>query len=418
MNEEKKIKVWHLNYSDIYGGAARAAYRIHKALLSDGVFSSMHVMRAKSDDPTVYGPSNNFKKAVSLLRSYLGSLVKNIVHTNNPTIHSAAMIPSRWPAIINKSGADIINLHWITGEMMSVKDIAKIDKPCVWTLHDMWAFSGAEHIVNNERWIEGYTAENRPDDEKGIDINRWTWNRKKKHWRNKIQIVVPSEWLARCVRSSKLMKDWPVEVIPNALDTKIWFPAEKSVSRSLLKVDKDVPLIVFGAFDGTRDPNKGFDLLMSALNRLKNLYPDLHIIVFGERKPGRVYENGLNIIYRGHFYDDISLRVIYSAADAVIVPSRQEAFGQTAVEAMACGKPVVAFKTGGLPEIISHKKTGWLAEAFDTEDLANGIAWILEDESRAEKMGMAARLFAKKHFSAEVISKSYQNLYQRILETS
>jgi glycosyltransferase involved in cell wall biosynthesis len=108
------------------------------------------------------------------------------------------------------------------------------------------------------------------------------------------------------------------------------------------------------------------------------------LVVFGQHAPRSPSSLGLPIHYTGHLHDDRSLRVLYSAADAMVVPSRQEAFGQTASEAHACGTPVVAFNTGGLADIVEHQSTGYLSKAFDTEDLAQGITWVLAQRASGQ----------------------------------
>ena len=117
--------------------------------------------------------------------------------------------------------------------MLSIADISRIRRPIVWTLHDMWAFCGAEHYATDRRWSFGYRRDNRPDDERGFDLNRNTWLRKRKHWTRPLQIVCPSKWLADCVVSSALMSDWPLAVVPNPIDTDVWQPIDRRLARHL-----------------------------------------------------------------------------------------------------------------------------------------------------------------------------------------
>jgi hypothetical protein len=202
------MKVIHLNHSDINGGAARAAYRIHHALRASGVDSQMWVNKALAGDWTVGGPISKWDKGVALFRPYLAKPLVSMLKTGNPIIHSPAIIPSQWVKWINSSDADVVHLHWVQGEMLSIADIGRIKKPIVWTLHDMWTFCGAEHYTEEFRWREGYRRNNRPSYESGFDLNRWTWQRKRKHWQRPMHIVTPSQWLAECVRESALMREW------------------------------------------------------------------------------------------------------------------------------------------------------------------------------------------------------------------
>lgn len=410
------MRIVHLNHSDINGGAARAAYRIHHALLNSGVDSRMMVNMATSGDWTVQGPTSAQAKLATQLRALVGALPGLMLHPKDPTIHSASILPSRWPQRLNTTDVEIVHLHWVGKEMLSVADIGRIRKPIVWTLHDMWAFCGAEHYVQDLRWREGYHRENRPTHESGLDLNRWTWLRKRGHWRKPMYIVAPSRWLADCVRESALMKRWPVAVVPNALDTERWRPLPRPLARDMLSLPRDKRLLLFGAMGGGhKDPRKGFDLLLGALEQLQGQIQDLQLVVFGQLAPRQPPDMGLPIHYIGHLHDDLSLRVLYSAADALVVPSRQDNLPNTGVEAHACGTPVIAFATGGLPDIVSHKETGWLAQPFDTEDLAQGIRWVLADPDRQIRLREQARVKAVRRFAPQVVAKMYRAIYEEVI---
>ena len=406
------MKIALINYSDVSGGASRAAYRIHHAMRRYGIDSTMLVNLASAGDWTVQGPTSKWKNAIGKLRAPLGGLLNNVLRTGNPILHSPSILPSRWPKRLNGSDADVLHLHWVNGEMLSIGDIGRLRKPIVWTLHDMWAFCGAEHYTEDFRWREGYTRRNRPSYESGFDLNRWTWNRKRKHWKRPMHIVTPSRWLADCVRQSVLMRDWPLTVIPIPIDIEVWQPVDKVLARQLLQLPQNVPLLLFGAMNGGSDPRKGFDLLKTALNHLRDEVLDLELVVFGQMAPKLPPDLGFPIHYTGHLNDDVSLRLLYSAADIMVVPSRVEAFGQTASEAHACGTPTVAFDNSGLIDIVVHKQTGYLAKAFDAADLAEGIRWVLADQARYLALAANARLEAVERFSYPVVADQYSHVYQ------
>lgn len=405
-------RVLLVNHSDINGGAARAAYRIHHALRSHGVDSKILVNNAAAGDWTVEGPQSKAAKALSKVRGPLAGLLTKTLKTGNSILHSPAIVPSRWNERLNASNADVIHLHWVNDEMMSVANIGKIKKPIVWTLHDMWAFCGAEHYTEDYRWRDGYLTDNRPSYEAGFDLNRWTAARKLAHWRRTMHIVTPSRWLADCARQSVLMRDWPVTCIPNTLDIDVWRPVDKALARQLLQLPHDVPLLLFGAMGGGQDPRKGFDLLQAALNYLRGQMPGLELVVFGQSAPKAPVDIGFPVHYTGHLYDDVSLRLLYSAADAMVIPSRQDNLPNTGVEAHACGTPVVAFNACGLPDIVEHQRTGYLANAFDALDLAAGLQWVLADAERRLALGQAARAKAITTWASEIVSQQYVSIYQ------
>jgi glycosyltransferase involved in cell wall biosynthesis len=348
---------------------------------------------------------------------------------SNPAIYqSIAFMPTRWAARLNSSQNDVVHMHWVNGEMISIVDIGKIDKPLMWTLHDMWGITGAEHYSEDARAHDGYTKENRPQGETGFDLNRWTWLRKVQHWKKPILITTPSRWMAEKISESELMKGWPVMAIANPLDTEVWRPIDQSIAREELGLPQNVPLILFGASGGAADPRKGFDLLLEALPLLQKSISSqgessMELVVFGQNAPkGRSDLSNLNLPthYMGHINNDHTLQLLYSAADVMVVPSRQETFGQTASEALACGCPVAAFGATGLLDVVEHLTCGYLAKPYDPQDLATGIEWLIrsqQDEKNAGRLNestlrLAARQHAVDHFSYPVIAKQYIAAYQ------
>ena len=207
------------------------------------------------------------------------------------------------------------------------------------------------------------------------------------------------------------MRDWPVSVIHNPIDTEKWKPIDRAFARDLLGLPQEAILLLFGAAGGGQDPRKGFDLLRDALARLTKNFSGLELLVFGQGPPKNPPDHGFPVHYAGHLHDDLSLRVMYSAADAFVLPSRQDNLPNTGVEAMACGTPIIAFETCGLSDLVQHKETGWLARPFDTEDLAAGIRWVLSNAERHCDMRDLSRRTAVAKFSYPIISKKYKELY-------
>lgn len=232
-----------------------------------------------------------------------------------------------------------------------------------------------------------------------------------------MHVVCPSSWLAECVRSSALMADWPVSVIPNVLDTRIFKPLDKMFSRATLNLPADKTLVMFGAIGGGKDFRKGFDLLLASLDCLRNLdlSGDVELVVFGQSKPKSEPDLHFPVHWFGHVHDDPTLALLYNAADVMIVPSRQENLPQAATEAQACGCPVVAFNTTGLKDVVEHQKTGYLANAFDVQDMARGISWVLEDAQRYRALSASARERAVSLWSPEVVVPQYLEVYQQVI---
>ena len=411
------MKIIHLSHSDISGGASKAAYRIHRMLLKYYINSSMWVDIKKSEDPTVFGPESKIQKFIRSNRQHIRFPINKILKSKFFGMHSLSLLTSKWLKKINSSDADIIHLHWVQGEMLSIREISSIKKPLVWTFLDMWPFCGCEHYAYNNRYVDGYRSNNRSKNEISFfDINRWRWNQKKKLFTKPIQIISPSKWMTNCVKKSYIMKNWPVVTISLPIDTIKWSPLDKHNSRKKLNLPQKSKLIIFGAIGGTKDPRKGFKYLTSALKILKNLSScdDIILIIFGGYDKNIYSQINFKIHHFDFISDDKTLQELYSAADVAVVPSVKEVFGQTATEALSCGTPVVAFKDTGLSDIIEHKKNGYLADALNANDLANGINWVLQNSFK-NTLNVESRKRAELFFSEKVIIKKYYNIYNNLL---
>jgi glycosyltransferase involved in cell wall biosynthesis len=383
----------------------------------------MLVAHRRTDDPDV----------ITIERTRLGGLTartvrevvaqeRRLLRSPNPVLHSTARMATRAIRVIERLDPDVIMLHWLGSRTLSVAQIGRLAaqrRPIAWVLHDTWAFCGAEHYPHGEgdrRFTDGYHRENRPPEERGIDLNRQTWDRKRRHWTSPMQLVAPSRWMAEQVRASALMGDWPVAVIPNPLDVDWWGAIPRTEARQRLGIEPDRRIILFGAFGGERDPRKGADLLRSALPRVVLRLTDmgrepLELVTFGgSLGTGRFGDLPVRSIGR---LDDEALRLHYSAADVMVVPSRQDNLPQTAVESIACGTPVVGFRVGGLPDIVEERVTGRLVEPFSPLALAEGITWVLEDAHRSARLSVAARTS-----SSRWVPSSIAAAYARLLASA
>jgi len=419
----RQLKVFHLNYSDISGGAARAAYRTHHALRDSGIDSQMLVNVASSGDWTVNAPSSKFAKAIGYIRPQLARPLLQLLRTGNPIIHSPALVPSRWPQRLNASDADLVHLHWVQGEMLSIADIARIRKPIVWTMHDMWAFCGAEHYSSDNRWRDGYNKNNRPVHESGLDINKIIWLKKRSTWKKSFHMIGNCSWISHCARSSSLMKGWSTYTIPNAINTDVWAPFDKTVARQLLGLPLNTSICMFSSLGLVDDKRKGFDLLLRAINYLSksNLRGRLEFVAL-TRKPENIPAFLKDLKFKFHFIgpfsDDVSLRLAYSASDVVAIPSRQETLTNVGVEAHSCGIPVVAFNVCGLTDIVDNHNTGYLADPFDPEDFGKGIHSLLDlDSVYFRNYQIEARRRALKLWSNSVVSSQLKSLYATLVSS-
>jgi glycosyltransferase involved in cell wall biosynthesis len=410
------MKVLHLSTSDIEGGAARAAYRLHQGLQTVGVTSQMLVRAKDSVDRAVVSE----KTLLTKLGPTSSGWPLKLYPKRDRTMFSTQWFPDAITPNIKQINPDIINLHWICNGFLQIETLAKFNKLLFWTLHDMWSFTGGCHYAGEcDRYTNSCGICPQLKSNKNWDLSHWIWQRKNRAWKDcNLTIVSPSNWLAECAKSSSLFKNLQVKVIPHGIDLEKYKPIDLQVARKLLNLPQDKQLVLFGASPGTiGDRRKGFYLLQPALQHLSQSgwQDKLELVVFGSSKPDNAVDLGFRTHYLGEFHDDISLALIYSSADVMVVPSTQEAFGQTASESLACGTPVTAFAATGLKDIVDHKQNGYLAKPFDVEDLAQGIAWVLEVGDRHKKLCLGAREKAEREYSLELQARRYQSLYEDAL---
>ena len=309
--------------------------------------------------------------------------------------------------IIKKIKPDIINLHWIGNEFLSLNEIKKFDVPIVWTLHDMWVFLPIEHYRTKK-------IQTRKSSFFGISDNLYNFFIKKKEnlKKKKIKFIPTSEWMKKEITNSKLFKDNQISKIPCAIDFKKWYPEEKKLSRNMLSLDKNKKLILFISMGGN-NPRKGFDLLIESI---KNIDFDYELIVAGDQFPKSF--NKKNIKFFDNPKDLITRRLLYSASDVLAVPSREEAFGLVALEASACNTPSVIFENNGLSDTIVHKRNGYIANKNDINDYKNGILWVFNQIKNNDLAFANCREIVKEKFDINLIAKDYLKVYENLLTKS
>jgi len=406
------LQVIHLSHSDNTGGASKAAYRIHSSLLECGIDSRLGVNLKTLSDPSVFTPYQF--RAIPRLRNHLVKPLRFLHRDPNHDYISPSILPSRWPRYIRTVNPHLVHLHWVQGEMLSVRDIASFACPVVWSLHDMWPFCGAEHNnFSNDRWIRGYLPSNKPHSQSGIDLNQWTWERKRTHFTKPITLVSPSLWLARQASLSLLMHSWHVEVIPHPLDFSFWHPVNRATTRLKLGLPSNQHLILFAGLHLGESKTKGVDLFYELLDHLDANYS---VVLLGDLTHHPRLSSHPNVISIGSISNSESMRDYYSACDLTLVTSRQESFGLVAAESLACGTPVVAFNVGALPERITHMKTGYLAQPFDLADLIQGIK-TLTISTDASATSTLCRSSIRHTLSYEAVSHRLLQLYHKLLHS-
>lgn len=409
------MKALLLAHSNGGGGAGRATGRLFSALDGAGVDLRMHVDFCDQPDPRVQSPHGWLATTQRRARITADEVPAVAARHPHPQLFSPGMSSALSARQIDSMGADVVNVHWTNFGFLGIAQLGAIRTPMVWTMHDMWAFTGGMNYDDegpDARWRAGFTRANRPSDGTRWDVERWVWERKRKHWTTPWHIVTPSSWLADLVRASALMHDWPVTVIPNALDTDTFAPRLQQEARRRLGIRPDVPVIGIALGSDLSDLRKGFDLLLQALAHLDVAGAELVVVGRGEEPAD--WRSGMPRTHWLGYLSDDGLIDAYSAADVIVVPSRQDNLPQTATEPQACGVPVVAFRTGGLPDAIADGQTGALADPGDAASLAARITWVLEDAERRSRLGRAARERAVAHWSYPVVGARYADHYATV----
>ena len=411
------MKVLIVNTSDINGGAARAAYRLHQALLSENIDSKMLVQTKSSDDFTVLSESSKIRKILNQFRRWLDQFPVKSYKYKMQTLFSSAWLPSSHLVDkINTLNPDIVHLHWVNGGMIRIEDLTKIKVPIVWSLHDMWLFTGGCHYDNNCAAYKTHCGQCKVLGSNKIkDLSHKIFNRKYKTFQqlSNLTVVGLSRWLENCARDSSLFKEQQIINLPNPINTQKFKALDKQKACELWCFPKDKKLILFGAMNATGDSRKGFKELRQALNQVKS--KAIELVVFGSSEPKDAQDFGFKVHYIGNLHDDISLVTLYSAVDVLVVPSIQENLSNAIMESLSCETPVVGFDIGGNSDLIEHLYNGYLAMPLNATDLAKGIDWVLNNENY-NQIALNARAKVLTSFDSHIVSKQYIALYDEILK--
>ena len=405
------MKILHLSNSDLNGGAAIATYRLHKALLNSSTNSMMLVNDKKSQEKTVISKHSSLDAITTTIKNRLIFRLRKILKIKHQGAISLNYFPSNILKKIKTIDHDVVHLHWINNEMISINQISKITKPLIWTFHDMWPICGVEHYSDTFEYRDGYKKK------RFFDLYHSTWQRKKK-LNNKIKIVCVSNWLANKVKESYLFNKFEIHTIPPCIDTKKWKNINKDTSRNLLGFGIDEKVIIFSAANGTSDKRKGFDILLEVLKDQSFKTDKYRLVIIGNISEKDI--NKIPINYSNYSLNstdnEMIFRLLYSAADLLVIPSQLESFGQTIIEAGSCNTPSIGFKHTGVQEAIKHKETGYLADINNKKDFLDGIKWCFKEiKDKDNKLGLEARINVEKNFSNEFVSKKYVKLYEDLL---
>lgn len=401
------------------GGAGRSAWRTAQAVAQQGIEISFVLRIQEKEHPMVMSACTGWRQPYAKILEWYERLrfIRKASSKEVRFFFSLADVGqdiSQVPAI---QEADVLHLHWVHKGFLSLKSFRQLQalgKPIVWSLHDMWAFTGGCHYAGSCKAFEkecGHCWYLKNPSEK--DLSHQIWKAKaqtyaKLPW----QIVTSSEWLGELARSSSLLGDFPVQALPTPVDTELFRPLPKKAIREKLQLPSDKRLLLFAAMN-VADPRKGFRYLEEALQQLGDLQ-GVELLVMGKAEPSAFEQIPFQVHYLGYLSGEQAIAEAYNAADFFIMPSLEDNLPNTILESLACGIPTVAFATGGIPQMVAHQETGYLARFKDAEDLAAGIRWALAADY--EYHSAAARQKAEQDYSNTTIGAAYEKLYRQLLE--
>jgi len=415
------MNVLHVAAGSLSDGAARGAYWLHQGLLQRGVNSHFLLQEGKESDGANIVPvaRTAFERCYhALIRKLENGLTKMSARSSpkraagNFSAGCFGINPLRESLYRN---IDLIHLHWISSGLISIRFLNRIvcsDTPVVWTLRDMWPFTGGCHYtLGCTRYLGSCGACPVLGSTTPNDLSSRMLRRKREAYGGKLYPVAVSNWLRECAVRSSVFRDSQIAVIPNGVPTNRFFPEDKERARHALKIPSGRPVALAGA-QWLNQAVKGPDYLTRVI---PDLAEAVHFVLFGRQASQLEANTGLRLQPLGFLTDDDTLRLAYSAADVLITPSTQEACGKTPVEAMACGTPVVAFDATGQKDIVEHGRTGYLAKPFSSDDLAAGVRWVLADAQRHRALCAQARHRAVEKFSVQAVARQYTGFYVHVL---
>ena len=421
------MKVTLINTSDAGGGAPAACLRLLKALQTQKVDAKLLVQYKKTDAASVEGiVTGLFSKLKAKFDFLCERLPFIFFHERDKSVRFAFSAANAGKSIKNEAlvkDADILHLHWTNSGFLSITDLKELvdtGKPIVWTLHDMWTFTGGchysgacNHFIN--RCGDCYFLH----DEEPNDLSYQGWLRKAAMYANaqNITFVACSSWLAGVARNSSLLKNFPVTSIPNPIDTDIFAPVDQLEAREKWRINPFAKVILFGAAN-INDRRKGISYLVEALNAFTDHCPDrglIEVVIFGKNNHFDVEQLPFRVTQLSTITSQDELAEVYGLADVFVLPSVEDNLPNTVMESLSCGTPVVAFNTGGIPEMVEHLKNGYLAEYQSAKDLAKGIFEVLYIAD-AKEMAFNARDKVLTDFNNEKVARQYMEIYSSIIK--
>jgi len=412
------MRVVQISATDAKGGAALAANRLHRALRTQGVASTMFVAETIWEDENVRQfkiasrPSlNHFLYRVARRLQRRVSFPDGMLFTLDWTLLGGLPLRQLPPA-------DVLHLHWIA-DFIDFRSLPRLASraPLVWTFHDMNAFTGGCHYDGGcGRFTDQCGACPLMKSEDVRDVTSRVIRRKMLALQSipdsRLVVVAPSEWMAGEVRRSRIFGRFETRVIPNGIDLDVYRPVDRAAVRQRLGFAPEDRVVLFVA-ETLRDGRKGWAALMQTLAPLL-IQPRLRVLTIGNGDTSTM--SGPQYRHLGRLVDPVAIRDAYNAADFFVIPSFQDNFPNTVIEALACGTPVAGFATGGIIDAVEEGECGLLAPTGDIAGFTECIRALLDDDALRRSMSVAARARAVAHYGTARQAQAHRALYEELIE--
>ncbi|MGE0757812.1 MAG: glycosyltransferase family 4 protein [Pirellulaceae bacterium] len=414
MLDSSPHRILHISATDNLGGSGRSAYKIHSGLKRLGFDSKMIVRwKATTDADVMPIRTGAWKLADKLASTAMDALGLQYLYLPS----SRRLLRQPW-----YRAADVVQLYNTHGNYFSHSVLPRmsLDKPIVWRLSDMWPMTGhCAYPGECTKWKTGCERCPALDLFPRLkrDTTRFLWQHKQRLYSQcRLHLVAPSQWILDQARQSPLLSQFPVSIIHNGIDGQTFRPQARDDCRQRLHLAWTGPAILFLA-DDVRDRRKGGNLFLEAVRRLWNTGTrDFLVMLVGAHAAEWDVDLPCPVWRQDAIRDDAKLSAVYGAADALVHAAPQENLPNSVLEAMACGRPAVAFVAGGVAEVVKHLRTGYLAPVGDTAALADGMAWILSDERRWQTLADNCRRLVSREFSLAGQAEGFARLYRQLLQ--
>jgi glycosyltransferase involved in cell wall biosynthesis len=422
------MKILFINLKDIEGGAALAAYRLSKGLETYHHTENYFVVKEKnSGENNIFATIDKQSETLEKIKIFTEFMVDRVCNKFGFQYYYLPFSPGFILKKARELQPDIISLHIIHGGYFKTSLIKKLSKiaPIVWTLHDMWPFTGnAAHTFGDESWkqLKGSKEETKIYPHIGINRGKQLLKRKQRIYRKSdLHVVVPSRWLHDLVKQSPVFENSSLYRIVHGLDLETFKPKNKTTCRKALGLAENAKVIMFSSADDLgKSPWKGGQLLLDILKTIDSKSSHtIETLVLGKGElnlPGPT--NHLNIHRFLYIQGEPLLTVLLSAADLYIYPTRADNLPLVLIESIACGTPCITFNIGGCSDIIRDDVCGYLVEPFDTEKFANKTIEVLNNKEKLASLSQTSRKFAQQHFDIADMAKRYYDLFSSIQNPS